>query len=285
MEQDIVEANIRNCFAHGASRVLLVDNASSDSTVKRARDARAEVAFVFHTDHYEEELRVTYINALVKRAVMQEKLPNHWIVVLDADEFIQVPGQRRLADYLCTVDQSCRTVGFNSIEHMPTNQVSNIEGRHPAEFQPYVWERMSPFCCVSRHYEHPIARFRDGVWDMKFSRGFHYPMTPDGRPIMEPNDTLYVHHFPFRNEAETRARLKLLCEKHADGDHRSSPDDAVINGEGAIKRYRSLDAVYRGDWANVEIPHAYDKRNERGPNVRHWSALYSEDEYLPLKGL
>jgi len=49
MEEDVVEATVRNAFAQGAEAVYLVDNASTDATVARAEAAGATVAEIFAT--------------------------------------------------------------------------------------------------------------------------------------------------------------------------------------------------------------------------------------------
>ena len=53
MEEDIVEATVRNAFAQGVEAVYLVDNASTDATVERALSAGATLAESFATPEYQ----------------------------------------------------------------------------------------------------------------------------------------------------------------------------------------------------------------------------------------
>ena len=50
MEEDVVEATVRNAFAQGVEAVYVVDNASTDATVERAVAAGATFVESFHTD-------------------------------------------------------------------------------------------------------------------------------------------------------------------------------------------------------------------------------------------
>ena len=57
-DADIIYANVRNCFLQGCSRVLLLDNDSPDESVKIAVSAGAEVAEVYSTEFYDDDLRI-----------------------------------------------------------------------------------------------------------------------------------------------------------------------------------------------------------------------------------
>ena len=75
---------------------------------------------------------------------------------------------------------------------------------------------------------------------------------------MKPAWQTWLFHAPLRREEDARRRLDALCSKNDDlgGLHRSVGDDRLIGGQGAIKRWRSLDAVYSGRWKDVEHPHS-----------------------------
>ena len=53
MDEDIIEATVRNAVAQGAEAVFLVDNGSTDATVTRAQAAGAVVADSYETDVFE----------------------------------------------------------------------------------------------------------------------------------------------------------------------------------------------------------------------------------------
>ena len=52
MEADVIAATVRNAFAQGCERVLLVDNDSPDDTVAKAEAAGAELARSFSTSSW-----------------------------------------------------------------------------------------------------------------------------------------------------------------------------------------------------------------------------------------
>ena len=50
MDEDIIEATVRNAIVQGATSVFIVDNGSTDGTVERAVEAGAVVAEVYETE-------------------------------------------------------------------------------------------------------------------------------------------------------------------------------------------------------------------------------------------
>ncbi len=58
MEDDVVEATVKNALAQGVERVFVVDNASTDATVERAVAAGAVLAECYSTEVYEERVRI-----------------------------------------------------------------------------------------------------------------------------------------------------------------------------------------------------------------------------------
>src|ERR1700722_9488174 len=78
MEEDIVEATVRNAFAQGVEAVYLVDNASTDATVERALAAGATLAESFATEDYDERIRILLMNSVVARVSLQSKASHVW---------------------------------------------------------------------------------------------------------------------------------------------------------------------------------------------------------------
>src|SRR5436305_1547192 len=74
-------------------------------------------------------------------------------------------------------------------------------------------------------------------------------MTCPGPPA---NTTIYMHHFQLRDEDLTRRRLEALCEAGTVGTVRNALNDEKFGGSSISKRFRSLDAAYRQEWAAVE---------------------------------
>jgi hypothetical protein len=89
----------------------------------------------------------------------------------------------------------------------------------------------------------------------------------------------------YRNEADTRRRLTLLCgpDPRLGGKYRSIIDDDFIKSEGATTRFRSLDFIYSGQWDKVRMPHmqAFPEFQKPGVPLKHWRECFAESGYLP----
>lgn len=252
-EADIVEAAVKNCFAEGCDRVYILDNASDDSTVELGVKAGARVAEIYKTDFYRDTLRMRLANRFMQKITEDEAQKELWWLCLDCDE---MPKSARypIKQSLERLPLDCNTVGALSLDHFPSGHPANIPGSHPAHLQPLGWLRQYPpnKVCRRGHWKHPLLKTTDGDWWAIFSRGIHAQLIRKGTRLVEPTGALLLHHFPYRNEADTRKRLEKLCSGK---ERRSLVDDVALNDEGAIQRWKHLDAVYRGDWAKVRMPH------------------------------
>lgn len=282
-ESDIVEAAVKNCFVHGCERVYLIDNDSPDGTRELGVKAGAELALNFTTEFYRDELRVNLINQTMREITEREKHPRLWWLTLDCDEFIHLPHQRRLIDFLAEQKDEINTVGCYSFDHYPTDPISNVPGFHPAVFQPFGHKRHL-LICKKNHWKHPLIRVDNGVFDICQTRGLHAPFTIRRKPLYEPMADLWLHHFMFRNRDFTEARLRLLCapKDELGGHRRCEVDDNRLKGEGAIKRFRNLDLIYQKRWNEAEICHAQAWKQKIGIPVKHWSKTMDWDHYQPL---
>jgi hypothetical protein len=102
--------------------------------------------------------------------------------------------------------------------------------------------------CRLKHRKHPLQRWDRSGPPIICDRGFHRA-TSDERPLHEPTDAIYLHHFPYRDPDVTRRRLALLCgADESEATRVRANDDAA---DGMVPRFQTLDAVYRQDWANV----------------------------------
>lgn len=258
-EADIIEAAVKNCLAEGCDRVYLLDNASEDNTVELGVAAGAEVAEIYQTEFYRDSLRIRLANRFMKRVTEEEKNAELWWMCLDCDE-MPTTAQRTIKESLERLASECNTVGALSLDHFPSSQPANIPGKHPAHLQPLGWLRKYPpsTVCPRGHWKHPLLKTTNGDWWAIFSRGIHAHLIRHGTKLIEPTGAMLLHHFPYRNEKETRARLEKLCAGNV---RRSIVDDSLLGDEGAIQRYKHLDAVYRGDWKNVRMPHLQCFRN------------------------
>ncbi|HEY5011750.1 MAG TPA: glycosyltransferase family 2 protein [Acidimicrobiia bacterium] len=246
MEEDVIAATVANAFAQGCERVYLVDNDSSDATVAEAVGAGAVLAEVFATEQYDEVLRLDIMNRVVS-SVSEESGSDHvWWLWLDADEFPHGPRGTTVREYLEPLDRRFRIVGGRFINHFPDREPAYVPGFHPLDFQPLCEEHL--LGCALRHRKHPLQRFDRGGTPIVSDRGFHRATSAE-RPLLEPTEAIYLHHFPYRDQQVTRRRLALLCSTDETGRTRvQEGDDAA---DGMVPRFETLDAVYRGDWDRV----------------------------------
>jgi hypothetical protein len=245
MEEDVIAATVANAFTQGCERVYLVDNDSTDATVAEAVGAGAILAETFSTERYDERLRLDIMNRVVRDVSLDSGDEHVWWLWLDADEFPHAPGGMTVREHLAPLDRRFRIVGARFVNHYPDRDPAYIRGFHPLEFQPLGEEhRQSP--CT--HRKHPLQRFdRDGA-PIVCDRGFHRAVSEE-RPLREPPEAIWLHHFPYREEQVTRRRLALLCGTDETGATRVDENDDAADG--MIPRFQTLDAVYRGDWEHV----------------------------------
>jgi hypothetical protein len=276
MEEDVVEATVRNAFAQGVDDVFLVDNASTDATVERALGAGATLAESFKTKAYEEHVRVLLMSGVVARVSLEREVDHAWWLYLDADEFPEGPGGLTIRQYLSGLDRRFRLVGSTYYNHFPTAKPENLPGFHPADLQPlcerYVRER--PRFCHQDHFKHPLQRYdAGGPFIMSFI-GFHSANTLAKEPLVEPVGGIVTHHLQYREEAATRQRLDLLCGNARRNAHNDSVGNTAIR-----KRYESLDAVYAQRWA--EVDNLRQREANAGVAPQPWSGPVGPRWYAP----
>lgn len=262
MEDDVVEACVYNARAQGCERIYLVDNDSPDDTIERATAAGAVVARTFTTDHYDEDLRMKLMNDVVDEMSLASGAEHVWWLWLDADEFAHGPRGLTLREHLEPLDQRFRIVGTHYFNHYPSGTPQNVIGRHPLDYQP-LCERLAPPFCTQRHRKHPIQRWDRSGPPIVCEAGFHRAHSEG--PLVEPTEGAFLHHFPFRDEALSRARLDVLC--NVSGGRAREGEPAT---EHMIARYRSLEAVYAQRWQEVEN---FMPGKGRGVSLARWDTL------------
>jgi glycosyltransferase involved in cell wall biosynthesis len=276
MEEDVVDATVRNALAQGAEAVYLVDNASTDATVERAVAAGATLAESFDTDAYEERVRILLMNGVVARMSLASGAEHVWWLWLDADEFPEGPDGMTIADYLAGLDRRFRVVGTTYYNHFPTDEPHYISGFHPLDFQPmaerYLPER--PRHCSLPHWKHPLQRFdRHGPF-LLANGGFHSATLRTKDRLLEPTGGIVTHHVQYREEAATRARMDRLCA----GAGRNDFNDSIGNTE-IRQRLLSLDAVYAQRFGDID--NLLTKHSGRGVHPVAWSGRPSARWYSP----
>jgi hypothetical protein len=245
-EADVVEACVRNAFTQGCERVFLVDNGSPDDTVPRALAAGAELAVSFTTAVFDETIRIGLMNGVARQITDTCEAAHAWWLFLDADEFPHGPAGRTVREFLTPLDRRFRAVGAHYFDHYPSPGTAYVPGTHPLDAMPLCALRAEGRC-EGRHTKHPLLRFdRDGP-RIEAGGGFHSPLSRAA--VFEPEDAIFVHHFPFRAEAVTRARLAALCTPAPGGSARAAYQDAYERrawgrGSLAMRRWETLDVVY-----------------------------------------
>jgi glycosyltransferase involved in cell wall biosynthesis len=278
MDEDIIEATVRNALVQGADAVYLVDNGSSDNTVALAEAAGATVAEVYRTEAFDGRLAQALMNAVVARESLQSGAPHVWWLYLDSDEFPEGPGGRSIREYLTTLDRRFRIVGSRSLNHVPDAKPEYLPGYHPIDFQPlfYAFEPVRQPPCHLGHWKHPLQRTDRFGHFVLSNPGAHTAICSES--LVEPNQGIVTHHFQYRDEEVTRAKLELTCGP----DSRRTALYASRGHGGFAPRLRSLDAVYAGQWDKIDTVPSRDPSAVRDPkpwtdtaSVRRW---YSSTE-------
>lgn len=273
MEADVVEATVKNAFTQGCERVFLLDNDSPDETVSVALNAGAELAGSFSTDKHEDGKRVRLMNEIVERVSLEDGSEHIWWLWLDADEFPHGPRGLTIREYLAGLDRSFRIVGSRYLNHYPAGEPGYVTGFHPLDFQPLA-EELTERRCWLWHRKHQLQRFDRSGPPVVSCSGFHTASSQE-RPLLEPMDPIFVHHFPYRDREFTYRRnvaLLGLDEQAPRGRYNEVDCPAMV------ARSLSLEAVYEGDWPAVTLDLAPGLRR---PHVvpRPWTTIVEAEHH------
>ena len=268
MEADIIEATISNAFVHGVDRVFLIDNDSPDDTVQRAQKAGAEHVLTYKTSTYDEDYRIKIMNEFVRHISRSSNAEHLWWLWLDADEFPRPQSGGTIRNMLASLDRKFRVVGARFLNHYPSpRKVAYVQGKHPLDYQP-LCEELKSSMCLEGHRKHPLIRWdREGP-EIVSTKGFHVASC-SARPLFEPVAPLIIHHFPYRNEEDTRKRMHQLWSPLTTGHSRAKHEDLAVTH--MKTRLDSLDAVYAGDWKSVKSLHAEEPT--QGVSVADWRVV------------
>lgn len=244
LEEDIIFASVRNAFDLGASRVFLLDNGSPDNTIAEAVAAGAEHVLTFKTDSFDEILKFRLINEYIESLSRGSGHGRVWWLMFDADEFVRSPHGVRLDDFLKSVDSRCRVLGARVLDHFPQPGTTYEPRTDPKQVQAVCREKVD-HRCIGGHHKHPIF-----LWDADRRRievepGFHQ-LRCWGEALFEPSESVFLDHYPYRNEEASRRRLELLAQRGTTDATRRADADGHMRA-----RRRSLDDVYAGRYENI----------------------------------
>ncbi len=280
MDEDIVAAIVRNAFTQGVESVFVVDNGSTDATVERAQEAGATIAEVFETAAFDGPLAQVLMNAVVARESLRSGSEHVWWLYLDSDEFPEGPGGTSLIEYLATLDRRFRVVGSAYVNHLPNEKPEYLPGFHPIDFQPLYYEFLpvwTPMCGQRSHWKHPLQRFDRGGNFIVSRAGSHWGICP--QDLVEPEGAIITHHFQYRDEDLTRAKLHLTC---GPGSGRTALY-GTNQLDGFNRRLRSLDAVYAQRWDDVEVE--VNRTLAASDPPRPWPAMADVRRWYSLSDL
>ncbi len=272
MDEDVIEATVRNAFSQGADAVYLVDNGSTDDTVAIAEAAGATVGEVYDTDAFDGPLAHVVMNGVVARESLHAGAERIWWHYLDSDEFAESPDGLTVREYLAGLDHQFRIVGSTFVNHVPDAKPEYLPGFHPGDFQPlsYTFSPSWTPICGLNHWKHPLQRFDRHAPFIVCQRGAHGAYCAE--PLIEPSVGITTHHFQYRDETTTKAKLDLTRAQRT-GLYGSNGLD------GFSRRSRSLDAVYSQRWDEVETEAHRTLADVGGPhpwprvaNARRWYA-------------
>jgi glycosyltransferase involved in cell wall biosynthesis len=279
MDEDVIEATVRSAMAQGVDFVYIVDNGSTDDTLAIAEAAGATVAEVYRTKAFDGRLAQTLMNAVSARESLRNGAPHVWWLYLDTDEFPEGPGGLTIREYLASLDRRFRLVGASYVNHFPSGKPEYLSGFHPIDLQPLCYDfepaRWPP--CAWGHWKHPLQRFdMDGQFILS-NDGSHTAFSNDS--LIAPTGGIVTHHFQYRDEAYTRAKLELTC---GPGSNRTALHEAT-GFDGFVRRRASLDAVYAGRWADVDTIPIVDPNAARHP--KPWTGMNSVRRWYQLDEL
>jgi hypothetical protein len=248
MDEDIIEATVRNAQCQGAEAVYVVDNGSTDTTIERAQAAGAIVADCYESDLFEERLSQTLINAVVAHESLRCGAEHIWWMYLDADEFPEGPDGQSVREFLASLDKRFRIVGATFLNHLPDLKPEYVSGYHPIDFQPLCYKRVPEWDPSCGHWKHPLQRFDRHSSFIVCEGGAHHAVGGGWKPDRaEPFEGVIAHHFQYREEGFQRAKLELACGPSS----RRLSWMRYMNLNDFDMRMQSLDAIYSQNYRDA----------------------------------
>jgi hypothetical protein len=273
-EEDIIYATVKHAFMQGCEKVFLIDNGSSDNTALEAVEAGATVYRTFHTEIYNELLRICIMNDAIDAISAESGLDEIWWLWLDADEFPEAPEGETLGQFLSRVPGECRIVGGSMVNHFPVRKPYYVPRYHPFQFLPYGElydpKRFSVPHCNQWHWKHPLHKYVKGKSPIRGKSGFH--MAFSNEVLLEPKEHIVIHHFPFRDKDSTYKRYLGLCGKKGNSRNAYNDQTSPVQKSAITKRFENLENIYSEKWGKVFInPGVQSSKNPAGIELTEWT--------------
>ena len=220
-EADIIYATVRHALAQGCERVYIIDNGSTDETIREALRAGGTFYGKFHSSSFDETLKTLHINQAATALNAASPDVCNWWLYLDADEFPDFNTGKTIAETISAFSSDVRAVGGYLCEHLPTHVPYYVNHVHPIDFMPVA--RIG-----DRIWKFPLLRHDKDNPDMLSGSGAHRYMS-GGVSIQESEEKLLIHHFNYRRPDVTRRRLEALVLPDARGKRRVALHDLRAN--------------------------------------------------------
>ena len=220
MEADVIAATVRNAFAQGCDHVLLVDNDSPGDTVAEAMCAGAELAPVVLDPAARRAVQDQAVEPGRGRGVTGRRPRAHLVALAGRRRVRARTGRPHAAGVPHPLDRSYRIVGTRYFNHFPDHKPESLPGFHPLDLQPLCQEKHGNLCREG-HRKHPAPALRPVRSPITCGIGYHAATC--SQILLEPTDTTFTHHFPYRLEATTRLRSETLCGRDGAGCPGSRP--------------------------------------------------------------
>lgn len=243
-EEDIIEATVKHAFAQGCDNVYIVDNGSTDNTVRIAVKAGAKLAIQFKSKYFNEREKIAHLNAVVQCYTSKAPEDYVWWLYIDADEFPQINGGIQIKDFVNALGTDIVGIQGFMFEHIPTHPPYYIEGYHPIDFM--------PLCTKTAVSKKPLVKYEKNKPHMYSAGGAHEFDTHD-KNVYIISDAINIHHFPIRRPEYTLKRLKKLLYRSKTGISRIDWYDKKSKIDGGKdkshyhSRYKYIQEVFKNN--------------------------------------
>ncbi|WP_153306870.1 hypothetical protein [Desulfonatronum thioautotrophicum] len=199
---------------------------------------------------------------------------NIWWLFIDADEFPHGPSNKTLKQHLKSLPSIYRVVGSRFVNHYP-NKNKFYPGSNPINTYPKALID-EIFYCDNCHTKHQLLRYDKNMPNIFTGPGYHI-FASKSCPLPEPAQSIYTHHFQYREINATSKRLKkIITEKRTQKmleKWRKDPRKLKTKDNyGSVFRPREDKHQWEIRWEKIRETY---KMHESLP---HWNALVPKED-------